>query len=72
MVVLSGSEGRATKVWLAVYDLLGREVAVLVNEEKQAGKYAVAFDGIGLASGVYVYRLVAGDQVISRKMLLLR
>ncbi len=44
-------------VRLAVYDILGREVAVLVNEERAPGSYDVRFDASGLASGVYVYRL---------------
>jgi hypothetical protein len=46
-----------SSVRLAVYDLLGREVAVLVNERKAPGSYEVKFDGAGLASGVYFYRL---------------
>jgi photosystem II stability/assembly factor-like uncharacterized protein len=64
------SEFRQVK--LAVYDLLGREVAVLVNERKNAGSYEVKFDAGGLASGVYFYRLQAGDFVHTRKLLLLR
>jgi hypothetical protein len=59
-------------VKLAVYDLLGREVAVLVNETKPPGAYTVAFDGAGLAGGVYVYRLLAEGHSMSHKMLLLR
>jgi hypothetical protein len=62
----------ASNVWLAVYDLLGREVAVLVNERKAPGSYKVKFDGSSLASGVYFYRLQAGDFVQSRKLLSLR
>jgi photosystem II stability/assembly factor-like uncharacterized protein len=46
-----------SNVRLGVYDLLGREVAVLVNERKAPGSYEVKFDGAGLASGVYFYRL---------------
>ena len=42
---------------LKVYDMLGREVAVLVNEKKDAGVHEVTFDGSGLSSGVYFYRL---------------
>jgi ligand-binding sensor domain-containing protein len=49
----------ASGVTLAVYDVLGRQVAVLVNERKAPGSYEVSFDGSGLASGVYVYRLTA-------------
>jgi hypothetical protein len=59
-------------VRLAVYDLLGREVALLVNEMKPAGMYEVRFDASGLASGVYLYRLTAGAFVETRKMIVLR
>jgi hypothetical protein len=59
-------------VTLIVYDVLGREVAVLVNEKKQPGTYTVQFDGSALASGVYFYRLKAGSSVQSRKMLIVR
>ena len=48
-------------VTLVVYDLLGREVAVLVNEPKSPGSYEVKFDGSNLPSGVYFYRLPAGS-----------
>ena len=64
--------GDSRLVNLRVYDLLGREVKTLVNEVKQPGEYTVAFDGTGLASGVYVYRLTAGQYVESRRMLLLK
>ena len=59
-------------VRLAVYDLLGREAAVLVNEKKAPGFYRVDFDAAGLASGMYVYRLMAGGTVQIRKMIILR
>ncbi len=62
----------AVPVRLSLYDLLGREVAVLVNEQKSAGSYEVRFDGTGLASGMYIYRLVAGTYVESRKMVLMK
>jgi hypothetical protein len=61
-----------TAVKLVVYDLLGMEVAVLVNERKTQGSYDVAFDASGLASGVYVYCLSAGSNLESRKMVLLK
>lgn len=57
---------------LAVYDLLGREVAVLVNERKAPGKYEVNFDGSNLAGGVYFYRLQAGDFTQTKRLLLLK
>jgi hypothetical protein len=50
----------ATPVTLKVYDLLGREVAVLVDQWHAAGMYTVPFDAVGLASGIYFYRLTAG------------
>jgi len=59
-------------VTLAVYDLLGRGVAVLVNERKAPGSYTVQFNGNGLASGMYFYRLKAGDFVATKKLLLLK
>jgi predicted GH43/DUF377 family glycosyl hydrolase len=61
-----------SEVKITVYDLLGREVAVLVNERKQPGSYEVSFDASGLASGVYMYRMHAGNFVQSRTMLLLK
>jgi len=57
---------------LAVHDLLGREVATLVNESKPAGSYQIEFDASGLPSGVYFYKLTAGRFVETRKMVLLR
>jgi hypothetical protein len=57
---------------LVAYDLLGREVAVLVNERKAPGIYNVQFDALGLASGVYVYRLTAGNFVQARKMIVIK
>jgi uncharacterized protein len=62
----------AGKVQLVVYDLLGREVATLLDELKEAGKYDVTFDGTGLSSGIYVCRLTVGGFVDARQMLLLR
>jgi hypothetical protein len=59
-------------VKLTVFDILGREVAVLVNERKPAGRYEVNFDASGLASGMYVYRLTAGRSVGSKTMLLVK
>ena len=57
---------------LKVYDLLGREVAVLVNEEKPPGTYTVTWNAKGMASGVYFYQLRAGGQVMTKKMILIR
>jgi hypothetical protein len=57
---------------LKVYDLLGREVSALVHGVKAPGIYSVSFDGAGLASGVYYYRLTSGERVATRKMILIR
>jgi hypothetical protein len=62
--------GTYTNTSLRVYDLLGREVATLVNGAKPAGSYTVRFDGSGLASGVYIYRLTSAGTSLARKMLL--
>jgi len=61
-----------SKVTVRVYDILGREVATLVNEMQRPGTYSVPFDGTKLASGVYVYRLTAGQFAQTRKMVLVR
>ncbi len=60
------------RVQLTVYDMLGREVAVLVNEKKDPGTYSVTFDAGGLASGMYFYRFLAGNFMETRKLLLLK
>jgi hypothetical protein len=59
-------------VSVKVYDILGNELATLVNEEKSAGQYDVEFDGANLASGVYFYRLQAENFQQTRKMLLMK
>jgi cyclomaltodextrinase / maltogenic alpha-amylase / neopullulanase len=64
-------EGRTT-VRLVVYDLLGREVATLVNESQSPGKHAVTWNASGVATGAYFYRLTAGSFVATKKLLLLR
>jgi len=61
-----------SKVSLKIYDILGNEVAVLVEEEKQAGSYEVKFDATSLASGTYIYRIVAGEFVNTKKMVLIK
>ena len=62
----------ASHVRLTVYDVLGQEVSVLVNEPKNAGAYEVRFDASGLASGVYFYRLQAGNFADTKRLLVLR
>jgi hypothetical protein len=59
-------------VTLKVFDVLGREVAELVSEQKPAGEYVVKFDATGLSSGVYYYRLTSDSFSQTRKMILIR
>ena len=59
-------------VRLAVYDLLGQEVAVLVDGSRPAGHHTVRFDGDDLPSGSYVYRLQVGEEVVARTMTLVK
>jgi predicted acyl esterase len=69
----AGPEGLgARKTKLVVYDILGRQVATLVNEPKMPGNYEVSFDASGLASGMYIYRLSAGSSVQARTMILIK
>ncbi|MFA6467815.1 MAG: T9SS type A sorting domain-containing protein [Bacteroidota bacterium] len=62
-------EGHVT---LKVYDLLGREVAALVNEVKQAGRYSTQWNATGLSSGVYLYKIESGSFVATKKMILMK
>ena len=57
---------------LKVYDIIGNEVATLVDEYKPAGSYEVNFDASKLSSGVYLYRLQSGSEIITRKMTLIK
>jgi photosystem II stability/assembly factor-like uncharacterized protein len=63
---------RSSRVSIKVYNTLGQEVATLVNETKPAGVYTVEFDAAGLASGMYFYRLQAGDFVQTKKLVVLK
>jgi len=59
-------------VTIKVYDVLGKVVATLVNENKQAGFYKVSFDASNLSSGVYFYTIKTNDFIDRKKMILLR
>ena len=61
-----------SSVTLKVYDVLGNEIAALVNEEKDRGVYSVSFDTSNLASGIYLYRLQAGSFIETKKMILIK
>ncbi len=58
-------------ICLKIYDMLGREVAVLVNENKEPGNYEVYCNGSSLTSGTYIYRLTAGSRIIDTKVMML-
>ena len=70
-VIASGAK-QSINVTLKVYDILGNEVAVLVNEQKSPGTYEVNFDASSLTSGVYFYRINAGEFTNIKKMLLIK
>jgi photosystem II stability/assembly factor-like uncharacterized protein len=63
---------KQSKVTVKVFDLLGREIATLVDEEKTAGNYMIDFNGSNLSSGIYFYRLDAGGFSETRKLILIR
>ncbi|GBD86793.1 hypothetical protein BMS3Abin03_00717 [bacterium BMS3Abin03] len=69
---ISYSIPNSEKVSLKVFDVLGNEIAELVNGEKPAGYYEVNFDALNLSSGIYYYTIKAGSFVRSRKMILLK
>ena len=60
------------RVLLKVYDMLGKEVATLVNETKQPGRYEARWNAAGLASGIYFYRITAGEFMETKKLLLIK
>lgn len=62
----------SSDITLKVYDILGNEIATVVNEYKPAGRYQVEFNAATLSSGVYFYQLKAGDYVNTKKMILLK
>ncbi|MFZ2322235.1 MAG: T9SS type A sorting domain-containing protein [Ignavibacteriaceae bacterium] len=59
-------------VTLKVYDILGKEIVTLITEEKSQGKYEVNFNASSLSSGVYIYKLTAGNFTASKKLMLLK
>jgi hypothetical protein len=71
-VVIASETKQSQLVTLKVFDILGNEVAILINEEKLAGIYEVVFDASQYPSGIYFYRLQAGNYVQTKKMILLK
>ena len=70
--IISYNIPKASNVTLKVYDILGNEVATLVNQFQNANSYQVNFNAASLASGVYIYKIDAGNFTMSKKMLLLK
>jgi hypothetical protein len=63
---------KETNVTLKIYDIMGREVAELVNQRHDAGAYQIAWNANGMTSGVYFYRISAGDFTSVRKLILMK
>jgi photosystem II stability/assembly factor-like uncharacterized protein len=63
---------QSSNVVIKVFDVLGNEIETLVNKEKPAGKYEVEFNGTGLTSGIYFYKLRTGSFIQTRKMILIK
>ena len=61
-----------SKVKMIIYDVLGKEVATLVNTEQRPGNYEVKWNAADYASGIYFYTLTAGDFVSTKKLLLIK
>ena len=70
--IIEFSLPKASEVSLKIYDMLGKEIVNLVEEQKSAGKYKIDFDASSLSSGIYFYKLDANNYSQSRKMLLLK
>jgi subtilisin family serine protease len=70
--VIRYSIPKQSQVKLIIYDVLGKEVKILINEMKQAGNYEAEFDGSALASGIYLYRIEAGEYTDVKKMVLIK
>jgi microcystin-dependent protein len=70
--VIASAVKQSQNVILKVYDILGIEVATLVNQEMPAGEHGVVFDASELSSGIYFYQLRSSDLVLTNKMVLMR
>ncbi len=72
LTTIEYSVAKTEFVNLKIYDILGNEVAMLINEEKSPGNYKVEFDGSKFSSGVYIYKLTAGGFSKNKKMILMK
>jgi len=69
---ISYSIPNSSLVQIQMFDVLGKEVLTLLNEEKSAGNYKLSFNASDLTSGVYFYQLRAGDFIQTKKMILIK
>jgi len=72
LTTIEFSSTKSEIIILKVYDIVGKEIAVLVNEEKPAGTYRATFDGSSLTSGVYFYKIQIGAFTDIKKLILLK
>jgi hypothetical protein len=72
VIARSGATWQSLTVSLKVFDILGKEITTLVNEQLQPGTYEITFDGSYLPSGIYFYQLVAGNYIEAKKMILIK
>jgi len=72
LYTVGASRGLPVQVELGIYNILGQKIAALVSEKQPAGSYKVEWDASGFSSGVYLYRLQAGDFISIKKLLLLK
>jgi hypothetical protein len=72
VTVISYQLAVSSIVKITIYDILGRDVATLVNEEKKPGHYSIRWDASSVGSGVYYYCLRVGEHAETRKMILLK
>lgn len=72
-IPLGNKQGKANyNVTLVVYDILGREITVLVNEKQNSGRYSISFNGSNLTSGIYYYSLLVDSKRLTKSMVLLK
>ena len=72
ITTISWQLAQGTNVIIKVFDMLGQDVATLINGYKDAGNYRTEFNAANLPSGIYFYQLRAGDFIDTKKMILLR
>tara|TARA_R110000868_G_scaffold37111_1_gene131276 strand:- start:12349 stop:12663 length:315 start_codon:yes stop_codon:yes gene_type:complete len=70
--VISFSISSSSIVKLSVYNMLGQEVATLLNSQFSAGSHSISFDATSLSSGIYLYRIQAGKYVQTKQMMLIK